>query len=336
MNKFFSNISTFATIFVVLIVGVVITSAADRAYLGDADGNGKVNAADARIILRHSSSLAKISDDYMHLADINGDTKISAADARIALRMSASLEDLFELGEAYHLHVYETVEIKVATCTEEGSIHDVCKICSKTKNEFVVEKISHEFFLIEKKQSTCIEAGEEIFKCKNCDYTYSVTFDAIGHSFINNTCYSVGYCSICKIKDESTTPTGHKIDPNTFQCSVCNSHLKSPISFISASTKSEINKLGYLGKIGDPDTFKLTKVFYCVGPFQGEPKIAYFIRMEYEYRSPRNVYKTGVKDIYIYESANVLYSAAYGYGSSVDIQWLHKTKYYVNVDEIDL
>ena len=61
---------------------------------GDANGDGKVNAADARIVLRISAQLEKV-DKYsqpFEAFDVNGDGKINASDARKVLRISAKLE----------------------------------------------------------------------------------------------------------------------------------------------------------------------------------------------------------------------------------------------------
>lgn len=67
------------------------------AYVGDVDGNGKITASDARIILRVSAKLDKLDDSKTKFADVNGDKKITASDARTVLRMSAKLEALKEL-----------------------------------------------------------------------------------------------------------------------------------------------------------------------------------------------------------------------------------------------
>ena len=62
--------------------------------LGDANGDGKITAADARIALRISAKLDKIEDFNLPLAalDVTGDKKLTAADARKILRISAKLE----------------------------------------------------------------------------------------------------------------------------------------------------------------------------------------------------------------------------------------------------
>lgn len=57
---------------------------------GDADGDGVVTAADARLILRASVGIGEVS---LETGDINGDGKITASDARDVLRESVGLEE---------------------------------------------------------------------------------------------------------------------------------------------------------------------------------------------------------------------------------------------------
>ena len=59
---------------------------------GDADGDGKVTAADARIVLRVSARLETLDPGRAGLCDLDDDGKITAADARTVLRISARLE----------------------------------------------------------------------------------------------------------------------------------------------------------------------------------------------------------------------------------------------------
>lgn len=59
---------------------------------GDVNFDGKITAADARLILRSSAGLQLLTSAQMTAADINGDSKITAADARSVLRMAAGLE----------------------------------------------------------------------------------------------------------------------------------------------------------------------------------------------------------------------------------------------------
>ena len=65
---------------------------------GDADADGTITAADARLILRASVRLETIEADApaYKAADVDLDGSLSAADARLVLRASVRLEDLSE------------------------------------------------------------------------------------------------------------------------------------------------------------------------------------------------------------------------------------------------
>lgn len=70
---------------------------ADFIRAGDVNGDGKVNAADARLVLRASASLETLTDEQKVVAEVTGDNKISAADARLILRAAANLDILPEI-----------------------------------------------------------------------------------------------------------------------------------------------------------------------------------------------------------------------------------------------
>ena len=59
---------------------------------GDVNGDGKVNARDARALLRFIAGLAEESEIDKNAADFNGDGKINARDARAILRFIAGLD----------------------------------------------------------------------------------------------------------------------------------------------------------------------------------------------------------------------------------------------------
>lgn len=69
--------------------------------VGDVDGSGKVDATDARLVLRAAAKLDTLDDVKSKAADVNGDGKIDATDARIVLRVSAKLETIDAVPEAY-------------------------------------------------------------------------------------------------------------------------------------------------------------------------------------------------------------------------------------------
>lgn len=62
------------------------------AKTGDVDYNNKIEAADARLILRASVGLETFDSTKNLIGDVDFDGKITAADARLALRCSVGLE----------------------------------------------------------------------------------------------------------------------------------------------------------------------------------------------------------------------------------------------------
>ena len=68
----------------------VVTIVGSSSVLGDVNGDGKVTAIDARLVLKHSVGETTLSESQQNLADMNCDGKISAIDARIILRKSVS------------------------------------------------------------------------------------------------------------------------------------------------------------------------------------------------------------------------------------------------------
>ena len=59
---------------------------------GDADLNGKITAADARMILRIAAKLVSVDSYRLTFADYNNDGNITSQDARFVLRLSANLD----------------------------------------------------------------------------------------------------------------------------------------------------------------------------------------------------------------------------------------------------
>ena len=60
--------------------------------MGDMDLNGKVETTDARLILRLSAGLEKLTDDYLLYGDMNSDGIITVEDAVLALKAMAGVE----------------------------------------------------------------------------------------------------------------------------------------------------------------------------------------------------------------------------------------------------
>lgn len=68
-----------------------IGSSVITSLTGDVNGDNKIDAADARLVLRHSVNLEMISASRLSNADINADGFINAADARLVLRIATNL-----------------------------------------------------------------------------------------------------------------------------------------------------------------------------------------------------------------------------------------------------
>ena len=70
--------------------------------LGDVDGNGKIEAADARLALRASVKLETLTAEQTLAANVDGDAFVTSADARLILRAAVKLETLpdTEVGDA--------------------------------------------------------------------------------------------------------------------------------------------------------------------------------------------------------------------------------------------
>ena len=71
-------------------------AAAKKGY-ADIDSDGKVTAADARLLLRAAVGLEKLSAEQERRADIYGTGLISAGSARLVLRIAVGLESLSEV-----------------------------------------------------------------------------------------------------------------------------------------------------------------------------------------------------------------------------------------------
>ncbi len=165
----------------------------------DVNGDGKVTAADARIVLRYSVALETMGAVDILFADADEDGNIRASDARIALRTSVGLDDLLY----WEFRIDSELN---STCTEKGKIvaeradgramdytiiaaghkldemayckgEGVCEVCKET----VECPVNHRFI----SQSSC----ETSVKCSVCGETKAVT---PVHKYKNGKCTSCG------------------------------------------------------------------------------------------------------------------------------------------------
>ena len=90
--KHINKISALFLSFILLISSFIIAETKESFLLGDANTDGNITAADARITLLNSAGL--YADIETEKADIDNDSKITAIDARYILRAAAKLESL--------------------------------------------------------------------------------------------------------------------------------------------------------------------------------------------------------------------------------------------------
>lgn len=105
--------------------------------IGDADGDGDITSADARIILRYSVNLGfELSDETIERCDVDSDKEITSSDARKILRFSVNLEEQPE-------HKIIEVVVIPPTCKTKGLTVKLCTTCMKIYAETTTEPINH-------------------------------------------------------------------------------------------------------------------------------------------------------------------------------------------------
>lgn len=169
---------------VMLIASIsVCASAENKNYsLGDINGDGKITASDARIVLRVSAKLEEKTEIITKYGDVNSDGKVSASDARKILRISAKLEKL-PCENGAHEYISEVI---APTCSSEGYTTNKCKLCNMTDGSRtnVIKAIGHSYKVTETSELSCTTDGYKLLRCEHCgvikqeDYT-----KATGHDF---------------------------------------------------------------------------------------------------------------------------------------------------------
>lgn len=68
--------------------------------IGDVDGNEKVTAADARLVLRCSAKLEELNEEQLKSADVDFSGKVTSADARTILRVASKIEQFTKIDDS--------------------------------------------------------------------------------------------------------------------------------------------------------------------------------------------------------------------------------------------
>lgn len=183
----------------------------DETKYGDVNNDGKINAADARLLLRCSASLEKVTVYILTYGDYSKDGEITAADARTSLRVAASLE---KIACILHGHTYEDFVID-PTCTQDGYTTKKCSLCRVIdgSKDNIVPANGHKLIETNSK-ATCTSDGRFTSRCSVCGYTDKdyKTDSALGHNFSGwkesstartRTCSRCNYSEVAKISTES-------------------------------------------------------------------------------------------------------------------------------------
>ena len=72
-----------------------------KCYLhGDVNGDGTVNAMDARAVMQYSVQMITADDLNLDAADVNGDGKVNAMDARLIMQRTIGIIESFPVEES--------------------------------------------------------------------------------------------------------------------------------------------------------------------------------------------------------------------------------------------
>ncbi|MBE6717409.1 MAG: hypothetical protein E7573_10880 [Ruminococcaceae bacterium] len=143
MNRLKKSILSLLVAIIVLISIIAIVGAKTTNSIGDINADGTVSAADARLALRASVGLEKLTDTQFKSADVNNDSKVTAADARTILRVSVGLEKFVDSDSNLNDEtIKEMSEVDNAICDIMNS--DNYENADKDKKEQLVNDILEE------------------------------------------------------------------------------------------------------------------------------------------------------------------------------------------------
>ncbi len=146
MSKLKKTLYIFLAITILAFSVILFASAETTNSIGDVNGDGKISASDARLALRASVGLEKLTDTQFKSADVNNDNKVTASDARTILRVSVGLEN-FEIKSEYDTfsdNWHFGIDDDHVVITDEygnGYVDNLILIQFKTKDIKIIEKV---------------------------------------------------------------------------------------------------------------------------------------------------------------------------------------------------
>ena len=124
-----------------------------------------------------------------------------------------------------------------ATCTAKAVYYKTCACGAKSETETFEygEPLAHTFEKKSETQATCTEPGKAVYRCKSCGTEETrVSGSALGHKWVEATCTTAAYCSVCKKEgvpalghtweysaEESIEATCYAEGKDVTKCSVC-------------------------------------------------------------------------------------------------------------------
>lgn len=175
----------------------------------------------------------------------------------------------------------EEIMIKEACCTESGlkEITSYCKDCNVKigTEEVVIPAFNHNYIITDNKDATCTEEGYKIYKCSNCNDTYTETIPMTDHTVVIDkavtaNCDQTGltegsHCSVCNkvIKEQNIVPGTKHTEKSTItkattskegkivkSCSVCKATISTTVIPKASSVKLSSTSIVYDGKVQTP------------------------------------------------------------------------------------
>lgn len=186
---------------------------------------GSIRLAIAEAIAKDNTYSAKENSKKIQEAILKTlkESELSEADGWVIEKPVNDGDETFEI-------VYQGEDYKKACKSSEANIKYTIKVgtssiqlISEEKNHgkndnYGEDNTTKHVFTVEiKKQPTCTEKGETVYKCKNCDYTYTKDLPALKHNYIEKlttapTCSVEGsrtyVCEHCHDSYNTTIPTG--------------------------------------------------------------------------------------------------------------------------------
>ncbi len=197
--------------FLLLAAGFALTA---NAAVGDADGNNKISAADARYVLRAAVRLEHPDDALRRKCDVDHDGAVTASDARLVLRVAVKLDKFTHPALTGNEPV---VRMKPATCTAPGetayqcACGDLITVAVPAKGHVPAAAVTENY-----KKPACDETGsyDAVVYCKVCKEELSRTNETIPtlphtpgdeteENRVETTCAAPGgydtavYCTVC-------------------------------------------------------------------------------------------------------------------------------------------